>query len=283
MTVSIKEAISGILARFQSGDIPDTIAHSMYPISNIPSAKWSLLNRIMMVIANTQDARGIRQWNSVGRKVKKGAKAFYILIPRFVKQENDDGEEETLLSGFMTKPVFRIEDTEGDPLNYEKMELPDLPLIERAREWGISVKAIPGNYRYLGFFSQKENEIALATPEESVFFHELSHAAHARLLGQLKDGQDWKQEIVAELSAAVLCKIIGKTSKHLGNNYRYIEHYAQKADLSPVQGCLRIMSDIEKVLKYILGDKKTKLLRNTPTKINLKIIATTHQLTSPSK
>ena len=186
-----------------------------------------------------------------------------MLIPRFVKQENDDGEEETLLSGFMTKPVFRIEDTEGDQLNYEKMELPALPLIERAKEWDISVKAIPGNYRYLGYFSQKKNEIALATPEEAVFFHELSHAAHARLLGQLKDGQDWKQEIVAELSAAVLCKIIGKTSKHLGNSYRYIEHYAQKADLSPIQGCLQVMRDIEKVLQFILSDEKRKPLRNT--------------------
>ena len=48
----------------------------------------------------------------------------------------------------MCRPVFRFEDTDGKALEYEKLELPDFPLIEKAEEWGISVKAIPGNYRY---------------------------------------------------------------------------------------------------------------------------------------
>jgi hypothetical protein len=110
--------------------------------------------------------------------------------------------------------------TEGEPLDYQKIELPELPLMEIAKEWGISVKAIPGSYRYFGYFSQDRKEIALATKEESVFFHELVHAAHQRILGELKQGQDWKQEIVAELSAAVLCRVVGRPSKHLGNSYR---------------------------------------------------------------
>jgi len=49
------------------------------------------------------------------------------------------------LKGFTCRPVFRLEDTDGEVLDYEKLELPDFPLIERAEEWGISVKAIPGN------------------------------------------------------------------------------------------------------------------------------------------
>jgi hypothetical protein len=133
-------------------------------------------------------------------------------------------------------PVFRVEDTEGEPLDYQKIELPELPLMELAKEWGISIKAIPGNYRYFGYFSQDRREIALATEEESVFFHELSHAAHERILGEIKRGQDWRQEIVAELSASVLCKIVGKTSKHLGNSYRYIEGCTKEANLTPRQG-----------------------------------------------
>jgi hypothetical protein len=37
------------------------------------------------------------------------------------------------------------------------------------------------------------------------------------------------QEIIAELSAAVLCKIIGKQpGDTLGNSFRYIESYAKK-------------------------------------------------------
>ena len=125
--------------------------------------------------------------------------------------------------------------------------------MEVAQEWGISVKAVPGNYHYSGYFSQDRKEIGLASREETVFFHELAHAAYQRILGELKKGQDWKQEIVAELAAATLCKIVGKTSKYLGNSYRYIEEYAKSASLAPWQGCLKVINDTEKVLNLILN------------------------------
>lgn len=256
MNERVKEALQGIVQRFKDGDIPEVIAYSSSPIPNIPAAKWSLLNRMLMLIAGTNDARGFRQWKEAGRHVKRGPKAFTILAPRFVRKQAEDGEgedEKVLLAGFLAVPVFRVEDTEGEPLDYQRIELPELPLIEVAQRWGISVKAIPGNYRYFGLFSQDRKEIALATKEESVFFHELAHAAHRRILGELERGQDWKQEIVAELSAATLCKIVGKTSKLLGNQYQYIERYAREANLTPWQGCMRVMGDVEKVLNLILG------------------------------
>ena len=261
MNEKVKQALETIVQRFKEGDIPEAIAFSVFPIPNIPAAQWSLLNRTLMFFAGTNDARGFRQWEEVGRHVKKGSKAFTILAPRFIKKDTEDQEEiKTILVGFLAVPVFRVEDTEGDPLDYERIELPDLPLMEIAKEWGISVKAIPGNYRYFGYFSQDRKEIALATKEESVFFHELAHAAHQRILGELKKGQDWKQEIVAELSAAVLCRVIGKTSRYLGNSYRYIEGYAKSANLTPWQGCMRVMSDIEKVLNLIIDWKSRKEL-----------------------
>lgn len=217
-----------------------------------------------MSFAGTNDARGFRQWREVGRNVKKGAKSFSILAPRIIRKRNEDGEETTILAGFLAVPVFRVEDTEGEPLDYQNIELPELPLIEVAREWGISVKAIPGGYRYLAFFSKKEKQIGLASREETVFFHELAHAAHERVLGEIKKGQDWKQEIVAELSAAVLCSIVGKESKFLGNSYRYIERYSKEANLSPWQGCMKVLSDTEKVLKMILKGTERQLDYQAP-------------------
>jgi hypothetical protein len=38
--------------------------------------------------------------------------------------------------------VFRVEDTKGKELDYQNIELPELPLIDRAQEWGIDVKAV---------------------------------------------------------------------------------------------------------------------------------------------
>lgn len=263
MNGKIKKVLNNILDRFKSGDIPKAIAYSMFPIPDIPAAKWSLCNRTLMFIAGTADARGFTQWHQTGRHVKKGAKAFHILAPRFSKKENDDGEEEVFLSGFLAVHVFKSEDTEGEPLDYQQIELPELPLIEVAQEWGISVRAIPGNYRYYGYFSPGRREISLATEKEVVFFHELSHAAHERILGRLNPGQDWKQEIVAELSAAVLCNMVGKDGdKYLGNAYTYIDNYASKAKLSPLKACFQVMGDVEKVLQEILeGDNGQEVSR----------------------
>jgi antirestriction protein ArdC len=263
MNEKVSQALQSIIKSFENGDIPEVIAYSAFPIPNIPAAKWSLLNRMLMFIAGTSDARGFRQWQQVGRHVKKGAKAFTILAPRFVKKQPDDDheeEEKILLAGFLAVPVFRVEDTEGKPLDYQQMELPKLPLMEVAQRWGVSVKAIPGNYFYTGCFSQERKEIALATREESIFFHELAHAAHQRVLGELQKGQDWRQEIVAELTAATLCRVVGKTSKFLGNSYQYIERYAAQANLTPWQGCMRVMGDVERVLNLILekGSKDTQ-------------------------
>ena len=253
MNEKVKQALESILQRFKDGDIPEAIALSSFPVSNIPAARWSLLNRTLMVLAGTRDARGIKQWNRAGRSVKKGSRSFSILAPRFVTRITEEKEDKRVLTGFLAVPVFRVEDTEGEPLDYQKLELPELPLMEVAQRWNISVKAIPGNYQYAGYFSQGQKEIALATREESVFFHELAHAAHQRILGELKAGQDWKQEIVAELSAASLCNIVGKTSKFLGNHFQYIERYAKEANLTPWQGCMRVLSEVEKVLNLILG------------------------------
>jgi len=207
-----------------------------------------------MFLSGTQDARGYRQWKQVGRYVRKGGKAIYILVPRISKTiDSQTGEEETMLKGFICRPVFRVEDTDGDPLEYDQIELPDFPLIEKAREWGITVKAIPGNYRYWGCYSLIRNEISLATEEEAVFFHELAHAAHDRIKGGLKGGQEPLQEIVAELSAQALCRMVGKRSRDTaGNSYKYIERYADKISLSPHLACIKVLSETEKVLNLIL-------------------------------
>ena len=255
MAMKIKEVLKSILACFESGDIPQAIAYSVFPIPDIPSTRWSLLNRTLMYIAGTMDARGFRQWKEVNRYVKKGSKALYILVPRMVVRENKDGEEEELLAGFMARPVFRVEDTEGELLAYQKIELSQLPLTERAKEWGISVKAIPGNYRCYGYFSEQRKEIGLATREESVFFHELAHAAHQRVTKDFMSIHSWRREVVAELSAAVLCKIVGKTSRYLGNHYQYISHYAKEMNLPPVRACMEVMGDVEKVLNLILEER----------------------------
>lgn len=221
-----------------------------------------------MFLAGTADARGIRQWNTIGRRIKKGSKSFYIFAPIIIErlQENDpdksresknDDEEDSkrnALVGFRAIPVFRVEDTDGRKLDYEEIKIPEFPLIEVARKWGIDVSGIPYQGRCFGYFSP--GQIGLASPEETIFFHELAHAAHQRVKGKLKSGQDPMQEVAAELSAQTLARLIGTSSKNtLGNSVAYIKAYAKREEQSLSAGkmCMAVLADVEKILHEIFS------------------------------
>ena len=258
MSQKINTVLNTILEAFESGNIPEAVAVASFPpIGDIPSTHWSFTNRTIQFLSGTVDARGYRQWNSVSRQVEKGSKAIYILVPCFKKNKDDKTKEDNkVLTFFKAMPVFKVEDTEGESLDYQNIELPDLPLINRAQDWGINVKAVPGNYRYYGYFAPERKEIALATPAEKTLFHELSHAADHIIKGHLKPGQNPLQEITAELSAQALARIVGKSTEDTtGNSYQYIKRYAEQIKMSSHKACLRVLSDTEKILNLILHGK----------------------------
>ena len=266
MNNKVKQVLNTIVEKFKTGEIPDAVALASFPMADIPSGKWSFMNRIIMLLSGTADARGWRQWKCVNRCVKKGGKAIYILVPCFKKEvDKETGEEKEMLRLFKSSPVFRVEDTDGEPLDYLQIKVPELPLLERAKEWGISVKAIPRNYRFHGCYSPQLHTIALATPEEKTFFHELAHAGHEKLNGRIKSGQDPFQEIVAELSAQALCRLVGKQAKDsTGNSFKYIDRYAAELKMSIHKACLRVLSETEKVLNLILKGGENDNRREMP-------------------
>ena len=220
----------------------------------MPCAHWSLSNRLLVFLSGTDDARGFRQWQEIGRYVRQGAKALHILAPILVKKrDEEDGEEEKVVKGFRVVPVFRFEDTEGEPLNHPQLLPPQPPpLLEVAQAWGITVAYRAIDSPCMGSYSPDRKQIVLCTHDEDVFFHELAHAAHERVLGTLKRGQDWKQEIVAELTAATLMHLFGKRPND-GWSYRYISEYAEKAGKDVYRACLTVIADVEKCLSLILG------------------------------
>ena len=253
MNERVKSVLNSIVERFQSGDIPEAIAHSMFPFIDTPSARWSVLNRVIVYLSGSVDARGIKQWNRKNRYVKKGSKAVFILVP-YIKKVEDSGEEKQILIGFGAKPVFRVEDTEGQQLEYQDIQLPRFPLMERAKSWGIDIRAVPGNFKYLGYYSLDRKEITLASKDECIFYHELAHTAHDILKGGLTPGQDPLQEIIAELASHCLCRIVGKSGeKFLGTTHRYISRYAEKINMTPLSATIKVLNEVEQVLNLILN------------------------------
>lgn len=252
----IRPALESIVNSFKTGEISEAVALAVNPTFAIPLNNWSMSNRLITIFNGTQDARTFKQWKEAGRHIKKGSKCFYILAPliKVIKEKDEQGEDKDkpIVTGFKKLPVFKVEDTNGKSLNYESLKVPDtLPLLDVAEKWGINVKAVAGNYPSYGSFNPQDLEITLASPEEAVFFHELAHSAHNRI-EKLKGGQDWKQEIVAELSAAVLCRLVGKKIENLGQHFQYIERYAKEAGKDTTKACLEVLNETEKVLKLIL-------------------------------
>lgn len=254
-TKKARECLGKIVELFKNGDVPKALAvAAIPPCRDVPSANWSIGNRILQFLADTSDARGFRQWQSAGRSIKKGAKAFCILGPnsKVIKENDDHGQEveKTIITGFHAIPVFRAEDTDGEPLPYEPACPP--PLADVAEKFGLSVSYQTFAGRYYGYYQGGTKKIVLASHSAQVFFHELAHAAHERIEGTLKGGQVPDQEIIAELTAACLAKMYCP-EVNLGFSYEYIRSYVQKSRKTIERACLTVIGTVGMVLDEILN------------------------------
>jgi len=248
----VTAALGGILDAFKSGKVAEAVAVSTIKgtAADIPSAQWSLSNRVLQFLAGTSDARGYKQWEKVGRHVSKGTHGFPILAPRFKTRENaETGEIEAWLSGFLTVTVHPYENTEGEAVETPDYRPPEAPrLFEVAEKWGLPVSWHPFAGDYLGVYSPMAKSIRLATHDERVFWHELAHAAHDRISGGLKGGQDKLQECAAELAACALARMYGVDCE--GKSYEYIRHYGGKGGAH--KACVRVLALVQKIIAEIL-------------------------------
>lgn len=255
-----EQAANTILAAFQS---PETLPAALAPIfiqrnDDTPCRRWSWSNQLLTALAGHSDARGFRQWEEVGRKVMKGQKAFRILSPctRTI-EDKATGEKKTIVSGFKGTPVFGLSQTEGEPLPEPDPELAgflqSLPFRSVAESWNLTIEAYSGEGAgFLGYYRHK-TAIAIGVKNLSTFCHELMHAADDRCKGGLKGGQHCDQEVVAQLGAAILLKIMGDdTAADLGFTWKYIQAYATKANVDTIAVCQSLLTRTCEAVAMIL-------------------------------
>mgnify|MGYP001076257670 CR=1 FL=1 len=244
-----KTALGTVVERLRSGDLSPLVRVLRIQGAGIPSDRWSLYNRFSVVTQKgTLDCRGAKQWRLVGRYLNKGCTAAFILVPVLQEEELDDGTTRKKLITFKSCPVYAAHDTHGKPLeakNHEPKEFP--PLYELAQRMGVEVEwtALPSGR--LGDCTVKGDRIRVDTHDWAVFFHELAHAAHARV-EKLQPGQITKQEVVAELTATVLVQMYGHD--RTGNCWKYISSYSD----DPLKAIGQAISDVEKVLAMLHPD-----------------------------
>jgi len=264
-----ESAATRILEAFQTGNLPQALA----PIfirrrDNVPCRAWSWSNQLLTALSGHSDARGYRQWQEVGRYVKKGEKSFAILVPIVRKRaekntETGDEEERTWIAGFTSAAVFGLSQTDGEPLPDGDPEvtawLKSLPLREVAESWELSVDTFNGEKaRYLGYYRHGES-IALGVENLVVWAHELVHAADDRNGTITKaPGQQPDNEVVAQLGATTLLEILGyETESDRGFCWQYITGYAERAKLEPVTACQRVLKRTCDAVTLILDTAET--------------------------
>lgn len=215
-----KALLDNIVNQISSNTISQFMHKSLFG-TDVPMVKWSALNRFSCYISGTEDARGYRQWQEVGRYVRKGSSAIHIFAPLMIDMEN---EEEKKLVGFKPIPVFRVEDTDGDPLSYanqiRSVDPAALPLAELSKELGIEVQVGTTTKSEYGSFSPAAKKIRICTDSEQTFLHELSHAID-HLLGNKE-----ASEVVAELSACFLASLYGLQA-NIGFTQEYIKSWSK--------------------------------------------------------
>ena len=248
------DVANDILAAFERGTVPAACAQIfLHRKGDRPSARWSWRNQLIAALRGHADARGFRQWQEVGRTVRKGEHAFHILGPVMVKakrgeaSEDDSSETPGLrLAGFRTIPVFGFDQTEGEPLPGESEHrafLDSLPLIEVARAWNLQVTTFNGrDARELGYYGPATGTIALGVENLSTWAHELIHVADHRRgdCGARRGGAT--NEVVAEFGGAILLECLGHHGESdRGGVYAYIESYCRRNDRDPLSVCTELL------------------------------------------
>ena len=252
-------ALAALVRMFQSGELPAAVNSTLIAKNrqDRPMDSWSLSNQIIAIyFGRTTDARTYKDWQKVGRQVQRGAKAVWILAPvtRTITEEDDNGQKSkrVIVVGFKGTPRFRIEDTDGDPVEYPDYTPPENPpLMGVAERLGVKVTYLPrsAGQDYRGAYMLHDNSIILGTHDVDTFFHELAHAAHASI-EKLKSGQNARQEIIAETVAAALCLHYGYEG-YVAESFDYVSFYG---DGDPGKAVVKLLRDVQKVLDVILSE-----------------------------
>ena len=60
MSDKAKQQLGALVDAFRSGRIGEVVRRTVIPMPDVPCAKWSLCNRVLVSLAGTDDARGYK-------------------------------------------------------------------------------------------------------------------------------------------------------------------------------------------------------------------------------
>lgn len=228
---------------------------------------------------NATQVAGLKTWNTLGRRVKKGEKAIWILAPiphkRIVQVKQDDGtvvDDERRWMSFRSVNVFDVSQTEGEPLpflNY-RAEGDDKGVVEIlesfAKEKGIDLQYIPqeelGSAKGMSLGGKiKVLDSLQGITRASTLTHEIAHELlhQEKSISMLQDVEHCRsiREIEAEGTAFVVLSALGFDMQ---NSSFYLASWL--GDSKKVKDSLKNISSASKEILSCFDEKHLKKSTN---------------------
>src|SRR5262245_28753532 len=191
-------------------------------------------------------------WQEKGRQVRKGEKAIVLCRPLIRTFENELGEQETIITGFVERPFwFLLSQTDGEPV-----EFPPTPTWDRSRALAVlDIREVPfteldGNT--LGYARGREIAISPLSPmPHETFFHEVAHVSlgHCGEGGEFRDDRSIERnlkEVEAEAVALICCESLNLPGAEYARGY--IQSWLT-GDVIPEKSVHRVLHVADKVLR----------------------------------
>lgn len=220
--------------------------------------RYSFNNTMLIFMQNPEATRvaGIKTWNSMGRRVKKGEKGIKIFAPLTVKVENDDtGDEEWKVKGFKVVTVFDIAQTEGEPVPELARDL-EGDTVHGRRLYNLLKQASPVPVQFgqtgpaKGYYHPVKREIVLSANQAgdeltSTLLHEVIHSIVEKEPPKDKADRE-RAEIVAEGATYVVAQYFGLDTACF--SFGYVAVWA-KGDSEKL---IKLGSDIQKAAAELI-------------------------------
>ena len=158
--------------------ITDLINH--YKISGLYN--FSFHNSCLIALQGGTICQSYKNWKKLNRYVRKGEKARIHIFRPVVFKKNDDDDDKKTFTRFFLVPTFDIEQTDGNPLEYEhnsiNVNIEYIPVkhkLQKIIKVPI-VEKITGNHR--GYCSESEigvSEMSNNADKIRTLIHEVAH------------------------------------------------------------------------------------------------------------
>lgn len=264
-----------LFAEMEKGSIPwQGFSVSSASVNAITDKQYSGGNQMILQMTQSIDGfktpfwAGYSQWASIGVNVNKGQTGTRILRPTIIKDKDTDKAK---LCGMKCEVVFNACQTTFDVSSFKGNKASDLTSIASADNIVNGMPQRPEiNHTSpnRAFYSPLTDRVTMPTSVTcdseqyySILFHELAHSTgHSSRLKRpsLEKIQGFgtheysKEELVAEITAAILCNESGILDSTLTNSAAYCQSWFKVLKNDP-KFLYSASGDAFKAASFILG------------------------------